>query len=816
MMKYLLSAFALTLLMSALTPAHAQLSRGNKDYELGAFNLAARSYLELLEKRPANYEAMVKLADAYRYLNQMEEARSWFEKVIREHRLEGEQLFQYALVLKALGQYDKAEQWFMAYARADKDGREKGQHYAQSCVFARNQLGQSSPYLVSNEFINTNASDFGPAFFGDQVVFSSARNDRQKPGSSWTGKSNNQLYMARIGSNGFLEEPVPMQSRTPEQFVNVGPLTVNSELSEVVYTKNNFIDGTRHIPNGGMELSLATASIGTNREWGEEKPFDYNGSSFSNGWPFISPDGNALYFASNRPDGFGGFDLYVSYRMGNTWSAPENLGPTVNSPGDEISPFFDGTHLYFSSNWHPGMGGYDIFRAEEANGRWARIFHLGNLINSARDDYGFIYESRRNIGYMVSNRTGGRGNEDIYKVFKSADNIVLNVRSASDGAPIPYASIDFSNCGEGLFKADSRGTYNFQAVEGLDCDVVVRAEGYTDAVYTVSTMGLRQNREQDIMLTKQGEEYVGTVLDYQSRRPVPGVSVAVTNLSTKSDMETITDAEGTYLVSLAPNAAYLVRYSRPGYRNLDRNVNTGEGNDRSLLGTISMLPVDAAAGGVEDRTVRRPGEDTNRTAPAPQSAAVTQGFSVQVAALSKPGLDAFSELTNIGQVYSKVEDGKYKIRVGVYPSRNKASEALSQIKAKGYNQAFLVTEEGANLMTPKGGGLPQDYDAPAGSGGQPQSYDASNMGRIGSVATGRYKVQLAAYKDTRWFDAESVQGLGRIEELRRNDGLTVKYLAGYETMEAAIRAWQATRSAGFSTAFVVRETTSGELEKVYP
>lgn len=120
-MKLLLNALTAAFLLTAILPAEAQLGRANKDYELGAFNLAVRSYLELLEKRPANYEAMVKLADSYRYLNQMEESRSWFEKVIREHRLEGEQMFQYAQVLKALGSYEKAEQWFLAYARANKE-----------------------------------------------------------------------------------------------------------------------------------------------------------------------------------------------------------------------------------------------------------------------------------------------------------------------------------------------------------------------------------------------------------------------------------------------------------------------------------------------------------------------------------------------------------------------------------------------------------------------------------------------------------------------------------------------------------------------
>ncbi|NRA49208.1 MAG: carboxypeptidase regulatory-like domain-containing protein, partial [Phaeodactylibacter sp.] len=609
------------------------------------------------------------------------------------------------------------------------------------------------------------------------------------------------------------EAEVPLQSRLREGFVNLGPITYGPVLQEVIYTKNNFIDGTRHIPNGGLELSLAMSPINQNGEWTEEIPFPYNGSGFSTGWPSIAPDGNTLYFASDRPDGFGGFDIYVSYRMGNTWSAPENLGPVVNSPGDEISPFHDGNYLFFSSNYHQGMGGYDIFRAEQANGRYARIFHLGNLINSSRDDYGFVYDGFRNLGYIVSNRPGGRGHEDIYKVFKSADNIVLKVRNASDGTPIPYASIDFINCGEGLFKADSRGQYSFQAVEGLDCEIVVRAEGYSDAVFRVSTLGLRQNREHDIMLAKQGEQYIGQVLNYQSRMPVSGVLVTATNLSTNTSMESQTDANGEYALALSPNAAYSVRYSRPGFRDISRNINTNDGYDRSILGVISMLPIDSAPvapfqPGVEPRPGIQPVEP-------PVETPIASGFAVQVAALSKPGLDQFTGLANIGQVYAKMENGVHKIRVGVFNTRTQANQALKSIKAAGYKEAFIVTEQGTPATQPKGYEAPETGFTPKG-GTPPQSY-GQNQESIGvaSPATGAYMIQLAAYQDTRWFNPATVQGLGEIRQAKRADGLTVMYLSGFSTMEQAIRTWQQVKANGYNTAYVVRDT-NGSLEKVYP
>ncbi len=805
-MKIFFRALLALLMYSACMPAYGQLNRANKDYEMGAFNLAVRGYLEVLEKRPANYEAMLKLADSYRYLNQMEEARSWFERVLadRDGRKEmvGEYPFHYAQVLMALEQYDKARQWFEAYAkyqqREDKEKAAKGQHFAQSCVFAMNQLGQSSPYLVSNEYINTTSSDFGPAFYGDQVVFSSARTDLRPAGSTWTGKANNQLFMARIGDNGFLEDPVPFQSRLREDetFVNVGPVSYGPDGRSVAFTKNNFIDGTRHIPTGGLELSIHIAQINPSGEWAEQKPFPYNGSGFSTGWPNFSPDGNALYFSSNRPDGFGGFDLYVSYRMGNTWSTPENLGPNVNTPGDEVSPFFDGTNLYFSSNWHQGLGGYDIFRAEQANGRWARIFHLGNLINSSRDDLGFVYDSFRNIGYLASNRQGGRGSEDLYKVFKSADNITLHIRNASDGAPIPGATIDFINCGEGLDRADNQGNYSFQAVEGLNCDIIIRADGYNDAVFSVSTMGVRQNREYDIMLSRRGEEYIGKVLNYTTRLPVAGVAIAATNQSTNSTMQATTDVNGDYALALSPNSSYVIRYSRPGFRDLSRTVHTGEGSDRTILGMISMLPISGGADTYPGSDVTpRPGAVAGEGAaisPGGEGVSLGTGYAVQVAALNKPGLENFSTLTDVGQVYSKYEGGVYKVRIGPFASRQEASTALGAVKGRGYKDAFVVTEEGNVGVQPKTG--------------QPVS--------TASTGTGRYKVQLAAYRNPQNFNPSGLERYGNIEDRRRGD-LTIKLLGPFDDVEEAKQAWRQAKAAGFTTAYIVLDS-GVELTKVYP
>lgn len=294
----------------------------------------------------------------------MEEVCSWFEKVICEYWLEGEQMFQYVQVLKVLGSYEKVEQWFFVYVCVNKDDQEWGNYFVQSCCFVCNQIGQFFFYLVSNEFINFNVLDFVLIFYGDQVVFFFVCNNWQQLGVFWIGCFNNQFYMACLGGNGFLEVEVFLQSCMWENFVNFGLFIYGFELREVVYIKNNFIDGICYMLIGGLELSMAMLFINQNGEWIEEIFFFYNGLGFFIGWLNIFLDGNIFYFVFDCFDGFGGFDIYVFYWMGNIWSVFENFGLVVNLFGDEIFFFYDGDYLYFFSNYYQGMGGYDIFCVE--------------------------------------------------------------------------------------------------------------------------------------------------------------------------------------------------------------------------------------------------------------------------------------------------------------------------------------------------------------------------------------------------------------------------------------------------------------------
>jgi len=388
------------------------LEKANKQYELHNFKEAIVTYQRFIKSNRDNVEAKGKLAISLRHLGRYKEALRWYDEIVFAGRNNPDFQFQHALTLKEVGRYPEARKLFLDYAESNP---EVGMHFAESCSIALDKVTAPSTFTISNEYLSSDASDFGPTFFADGIVYSSSRIDYSEKDKQRDDL--NQLFIASRDFNGNLSNPQIFHQRF--KGYNEGPLAYSPDGQWVAITKNNFVDGVRQIPSAGLNLNIFIAEVLPSGEWQNEKFFPFNGSSFSTGYPSFSPDGNALYFASNRPDGFGGFDIFVSYKTGKTWSTPENLGPTINTQGNEISPFFDGQSIYFASDWHQGMGGYDVFRAARSGSYWDRIYNLDNQVNSPRDDYGFIYDEGKNIGYVVSNREGGKGKEDIYKLTKA-------------------------------------------------------------------------------------------------------------------------------------------------------------------------------------------------------------------------------------------------------------------------------------------------------------------------------------------------------------------------------------------------------------
>lgn len=480
----------LTAALTAQTSVKEDILRADKQFDLYAYNLALRTYEQVLKQEPNNAHALARTGDCYFQLNRPQDALTWYDQAVVRGNADSDVMLRYGKALMQTGDYVGAKKWFVLYS---ENNRAVGQHFAQMCDFALQASRKDPMFQAFDEPLNTAASDYGPAFYGNKVVYSSARTDIQRKTSArtsadWTGSAYNQLYVTqRNPGDNYLQNPSFLRSDLQNNF-NEGPLSFSGDGRRVAFCRNNFIDGTRQIAEKGVNMSLHIADV-SEGNWLNEKAFPYNGSSHATGFPSLSPDGNTLYFASNQEGGFGGWDIYVSTWAGGAWTTPRNLGASINTAGNEVTPFFDGNNLYFSSDWHNGLGGMDVFRADLDNGYIRNILHLGTGVNSPRDDYGFIFDAGTGIGYLTSNRSEGRGNEDIWQLRKRVDEFVISVTDARQN-PIPLAELDFSACNAGIKQTDSYGQYAFAVAAGkADCRITVRKTGYRPVVVPISSAG---------------------------------------------------------------------------------------------------------------------------------------------------------------------------------------------------------------------------------------------------------------------------------------------------------------------------------------
>lgn len=801
--SFLLILFSLS--ATAGLSAQPALKRANKNYELQAFDKAIADYRDILSKDPQHLEANCKIADCYRHLNQQDKALPYYQLAALHPEADKKYIFQYGQTLMELGNYELAAGVFTRLGKEAPDWKEKARHFEASCRFALADQGTPS-FTVKNEPLNTAGADFGPTFLRKQVVYASTRTDiksknsRNAPDKTAAGS---RLFITRADDNGWLLMPSTLQGGLQAES-NVGPVSYSADGKLAAITYNNFKEGTRMIPSAGLALSLFIAEPNEDGSWANTVAFPHNMAEYSSGFPCLSGDGKALFFASNRPGGFGGYDLYVSYRTGKNWSSPENLGESVNSPGNEITPYFDGNALYFASDYHKGFGGFDIFLATEKNGTWSNVTHGGSGLNSSLDDFGFIFDASRNTGYLVSNRAGGKGDEDIYKVQKQTKSARIKVADALSGQGLANADVDFSDCGDKSYTTDADGQFSFQLTSVTDCQVVVSKSGYLEKRFRLAALAAGGENSFEIRLNKIADTYSGKVVDGSNGYVLEGVQVTASDKNTGASSTTLSDGLGSYQLPLRSGSAYLIRYSKAGYRDLSLNFATGKGDVRSIP-NAEVLPVGSSAAGKNTRTNEATAPMTPRSYDAPLPAASKPQFAIQLASMkTKPELPLFEKkIGDVGAVYAAEEQGISRVRVGTYQSRAEAEKVLKTVRSKGFQDAFIVEEKPGVAKSPS----TADTASAAGTAVGANKRDAGDT----RLPDG-FLVRLGAFRNTDNFEKDNLADIGDIA-FRRQGEYTIVLLKGYDSRSSAETGLEKARKKGFKDAYLVK-AHNGEISKV--
>ncbi|HKX87009.1 MAG TPA: OmpA family protein [Flavobacterium sp.] len=384
---------------------------------------ASKLYEDYVEKNSdLSTETITNIADTYYNLNDMRKALAWYQKLydIQGQSLPDLYMLRYTQALRGVRDYDKAN------AVTKEALRKKGDN-AQIKYFTQNQrhldsLAKKNPlFEIRNLNSNSPNSDFGATFYGNKLVYSSAKQGgtTDKKIYSWNEQPYLTMYVAdRNSADGSLFNEQPFLSEIASKYHDA-TITFSNDLKTFYYTTNT-LKGNRlkNDKKGTNNFQILKASIDNDKATKGEKLF-FNSLDYSVGHPALSPDGKLLFFVSDMPGGYGETDIYVvEVFAGGTMNSPRNLGPKINTIGREMFPFYSDGKLYFSSEGHYGFGGLDIFESKHNGNDFSNPKNLGEPVNSNKDDFSFIMDPKGKYGYFSSNRDTGKGDDDIYYYTK--------------------------------------------------------------------------------------------------------------------------------------------------------------------------------------------------------------------------------------------------------------------------------------------------------------------------------------------------------------------------------------------------------------
>ncbi|ELR72933.1 Outer membrane lipoprotein omp16 precursor [Fulvivirga imtechensis AK7] len=398
-------AFTLLLVISCSVEKKA-----SKTFDRGQFQSTIDLYEQVLRKDPNNAEANFYIAESYRQSNRLQEAEPYYKTALdRGLKNDSIRLF-YAFSLKSNGKYAEARQQLEQHLKTvdDKGLAKRSQEEFDNLNNLDEIRAKKNYFRVKNlDEINSPYAEYAPVYQDGELYFTSSRGiDKiyKATGTPFTDIYKVKTQGARVDTTTI----VGLGDLINYYNINEGSVTFSPDGKTMVFARGN--SGKK---KGTADVNLY---ISSNRRdgWTEPRMLNINNPGYWDSSPAFSRDGRTLYFASNRPGGYGGTDIYSAKRDSRgRFHKVTNLGPEINTTGNEMFPYIsDDGHMYFSSDGHPGFGGLDLFVAKRRNGR-IEIENLGEPLNSNADDFGlFLFKADR--GFFTSNREGGKGDDDIY------------------------------------------------------------------------------------------------------------------------------------------------------------------------------------------------------------------------------------------------------------------------------------------------------------------------------------------------------------------------------------------------------------------
>jgi outer membrane protein OmpA-like peptidoglycan-associated protein len=398
-----------------LSVLHAQekMSKADKYFYIYAYEEAISEYQkDMSDGKLISNEQFLNLADSYFKLGDYKNASRIYLDINKKDTIMNNHRFN--KMLQSLSKNSEKER-VKAFLNTKSTllASELIENASFNFELLETSASNSQNFEIFNVSGNSPQADLAPTFYKDKLLFSSSRPIKSKRIYGPSGESYLDIYLARIAGNGDVLNP-NVFDRMPNSKFHKSTPHYAKDLDKIFYILSNAEDDKLSFDDKGKN-SLAIGMLYENGFFA----YLLRDLSTSFYYPFFDSSSNRLYFSANFEDGYGGTDIYyVSTNNGQIMSEPVNLGPRINSPGNEIAPYIHDNSMYFSSDIFYGLGGMDIYKTNFRKDKSFSIpINLGSGINSESDDFGFIIRGDENMGfsgYFSSNRVGGNGNDDIY------------------------------------------------------------------------------------------------------------------------------------------------------------------------------------------------------------------------------------------------------------------------------------------------------------------------------------------------------------------------------------------------------------------
>ncbi len=496
-----------------------------KSYDIGEYHRAEGMLKTAYKNEKQKYskgEFSFYLGECYRKLGMPKKAASSYGKAIRSKYSNSDALLYMAAALRQTGEIDKAIDAYTQYI--DKNPFNiLADNGLKSCRMVL-EAPVTGPWIVEKVVpFSSKFSDYAPAYAGsnyDQVYFTSMRSDKKKRKlNRVTGQGNSSIFVSRLDGKGVWSKPERVEEPIASPFDDGTP-GISFDGKKMYFTRCPY-DNTK--PNTAEVFEVER----TGGKWGDPQRLLPGGDSLMMAHPAISPDGNTLYFVSERAGGFGGKDIYKTVKIDGEWTAPQNLGGIINTKGDEMFPYVSASGtLYFASNGHVGFGGLDIFRVDVDEKGNEKVVNLGSPINSESDDFGIVFQGNKGAGLFSSNRGSAKGIDNIYSFVTPEVTLTLNgtlqfpANRENKDAVVRLVGTDGTNI---KLPLGSDGSFGAPLAKETDYVVLASAPGFYNTKENFSTGQPSESRIYDVRIKMSAADEVMTFepLYFQKGSTVP-------------------------------------------------------------------------------------------------------------------------------------------------------------------------------------------------------------------------------------------------------------------------------------------------------